>query len=340
MCLKLPGASSVLPDAKVFKSCSRCPSQCESLSSGSLWSSGRYLLSRGGQGPELEGVKSLKSSSLVLLVERPRPEVGVGESLKSSSLHASSQVLLVEKPRPDVDGGAEDGASSGRSTCGAESSGGATGQNVCQKVTGGRCWTERGTMGQQRPKVEGAESLESSSLNLLVEKPGPDVESAESMESSSLILFVEKTKPGVVGANTPDLGGAEGGASSGRSRRGAESSGGATPKGRNACQKLTGGRCATRRGTMGQQRPKVEGAESLESSSLILFVEKMKPGVLGANTPDLGGAEGGPSSGRSSRGAETSRGATSQGREQGCAGRKLGVKVPRNTSQTFTGGNC
>ncbi|KAI4814420.1 hypothetical protein KUCAC02_003616 [Chaenocephalus aceratus] len=91
---------------------------------------------------------------------------------------------------------------------------------------------------------------------------------------------------------------------------------------------------------MGQQRPKVEGAEFLESSSLILFVEKTKPGVLGANTPDLGGAEGGPSSGRSSRGAETSRGATPKGREQGFAGRKLGVKVPRNTSQTFNGGNC
>ncbi|KAI4814308.1 hypothetical protein KUCAC02_003508 [Chaenocephalus aceratus] len=331
-----PLSESILPE-----SCSRRPSQSESLSSGSLWSSGRYLLSSGGQGPELEGVKSLKSSSLVLLVERPRPEVGVGESLKSSSLHASSQVLLVEKPRPDVDGGAEDGVSSGRSTCGAESSGGATakGQNVCQKVTGGCCWTERGTMGQQRPKVEGAESLESSSLNLLVEKPRLDVEGAESMESSSLILFVEKTKPGVVGANTPDLGGAEGGPSSGRSSRGAESSGGATPKGRNACQKLTGGRCATRRGTMGQQRPKVEGAEFLESSSLILFLEKTKPGVLGANTPDLGGAEGGPSSGRSSRGAETSRGATPKGREQGFAGRKLGVKVPRNTSQTFNGGN-
>ena len=84
-------------------------------------------------------------------------------------------------------------------------------------------------MGQHRHKVEGAESLESSSLILLVEKPGPDVESAESLESSSLSLFVEETRPGVVEEKAPDLGGAEGGASSGRKDAG--TSRGATPKG-------------------------------------------------------------------------------------------------------------
>ncbi|KAF3832943.1 hypothetical protein F7725_026608 [Dissostichus mawsoni] len=136
-CWKLPAASSVLPDAKVFKSCSRCSSQSESLSSGGLWSSRRYLFSMGRQRPEVEGVESLKSSSLVLLVERLRPEV-----------------LLVGRPRPEVDGadssglgGAEGGASSGRSTCGAEASEEQHQKGRCREVQGGSLGGETSDVG-------------------------------------------------------------------------------------------------------------------------------------------------------------------------------------------------
>ncbi|KAF3845074.1 hypothetical protein F7725_008237, partial [Dissostichus mawsoni] len=329
MYLKLPGASSVLPDAKVFKSCSRCPSQSESLSSGSLWSSGRYLLSMGGQGPEEEGVKSLKSSSLVLLVERPTPEVGVGESLKSFCL-----VLLVERPRPEVVVGDSLKSSSlhtssqvllveNRGLMSMEGLRMELLQDVplaAQNLPEGQ--RQKGEMSAKKSRVGAArqEGAPWGSIGIRwrvpspLKKPGPDVESAESLESSSLILFVEKTRPGVVGANTPDLGGAEGLASSSSSSSLSSPSSPSSPSS-----------MSSPRGTMGQQRPKVEGAESLESSFLILFVEKKRPAVVGVNTPDLGGAEGGASSGRSSLGEETSRGATPKGKEQGCPGGKLGM---------------
>ncbi|KAF3860003.1 hypothetical protein F7725_000258 [Dissostichus mawsoni] len=195
MCLKLPGASSVLPDAKVFKSCSRCPSHSESLSSGSL-----YLLSIGGQGPEVGVGESLKSSSLVLLVERPRTEVGVGGSLKSSflvllvervgvgeSLKSSFLVLLVERPGPEVRVGESLKSSS-----------------LVLLVERPR--TEVGVGGslkssflvllveRPRPEVGVGESLKSSFLVLLVERPGPEVRVGESLKSSSLILLVERPR--------------------------------------------------------------------------------------------------------------------------------------------------